>query len=1061
MKTKLSIFAVVIICLLLTLTFSCKKDPPKVIPTLTTTAATNITSTTATSGGAITSDGNTPVTSRGVCWGINQSPTISDSKTGDGTGIGTFVSSITELSPGVTYYARAYATNAVGTAYGTQITIITTTVLPVLTTTDLLGISSTTATGGGNITSDGGAAVIARGVCWSTNQGPTTKDSLTINGMGIGSFTSSINRLIPGTTYFIRAYATSSIGTAYGNQITFNTAASLPTITTTALSAITSTTATSGGNITSDGGAAVTARGVCWGINQSPTISDSKTSNGTGTGTYTSAITGLSPGTIYYVRAYATNNIGTVYGNSISFTTNSDIIFNPNLSYGTVTDIDGNTYKTILIGSQTWMAENLKTTKYRNGELIGTTTPATLNISAESAPKYQWAYAGNESNVATYGRLYTWYVANDSRKICPNGWKAPSYNEWETLKSYLGGYEVAAGMLKETGTIHWNSPNTGATNNSGFTALPGGLRSNIGIFYYLGILSYWWHTEDPMIEWPQGLQNNWNFVLSVRLEKYYGLYIRCILGETTKPVLTSTAASSIRSTTATSGGNITSDGGAAVIARGVCWSTSQNPTTANSKTTDGTGSGSFTSNLTELTANTTYFARAYAINLQGTAYGEQINFTTSVGLAALTTTAASSVTTITAISGGNIISDGGATVTARGVCWSTSQNPSTDNFKTTDGSGIGNYTSSITNLTPGTTYYVRSYATNSLGTAYGNSLYLITTYNNNSYADGTYKVYQNNTLGQSPCEILFIGDGYVTSDFVYGGLFDQDANSGIEAIFSVEPYKTYRKYFKVYKQAAYSKDSGVTQEDKGIIKETCFSTEYFTPTGETYSARMNTNTGKVLQYAKIIHNLDDTSNMVIVLIVNQDRYDGVSYSGVNLSLAVCPVSKSGGYTNYFNIIFHEALGHGWGKLADEYIFYYNQTIPEKKKQEIANSPNSESGANIDITNDLTQIKWKHFINKVGYQRVGAYEGAFYYSYGIWRPEVSSCMIFNEPYFNAPSREAIVKRIMNVSGGVYSLENFVSNDIQKEPSANVLMLTKSINPLTFKPLPPPITVWRKY
>jgi uncharacterized protein (TIGR02145 family) len=193
------------------------------------------------------------------------------------------------------------------------------------------------------------------------------------------------------------------------------------------------------------------------------------------------------------IRAYAINSIGTVYGNEISFTTiGGSIIFNPNLTYGSVTDIDGNMYKTITIGSQVCMAENLKTTKYRNNDLIGTTISATLDISGENTPKYQWAYDGDESYVATYGRLYTWYTVTDDRNICPIGWHVPSDVEWSTLTTYLLGSDIAGGKLKETGITHWTTPNTGATNETGFTALPGGYRPNDGKFYNSGNFGFWW-----------------------------------------------------------------------------------------------------------------------------------------------------------------------------------------------------------------------------------------------------------------------------------------------------------------------------------------------------------------------------------------------------------------------------------------------------------------------------------------------------------------------------------------------------------------------------------------
>ena len=191
------------------------------------------------------------------------------------------------------------------------------------------------------------------------------------------------------------------------------------------------------------------------------------------------------------------------------------------------------------------------------------------------------------------------------------------------------------------------------------------------------------------------------------------------------PTVQSTAISSLLTTSAVSGGNVTADGGATVTARGVVWSSSPNPTVAlATKTVDGTGTGSFTSNLTGLTPNTAYNVRAYVTNSVGTSYGNEINFTTMpTALPTVQSTAISSIHTTSAVSGGNITADGGATVTARGVVWSTSQNPTVAlNTKTIDGSGIGSYTSSIASLTANTSYYVRAYATNSVGTSYGNEI---------------------------------------------------------------------------------------------------------------------------------------------------------------------------------------------------------------------------------------------------------------------------------------------------------------------------------------------------
>ena len=299
------------------------------------------------------------------------------------------------------------------------------------------------------MTPDGGATVTAKGVCWGTNQNPTTSDNKTSNGTGTGSFISSIAGLNPGITYYLKAYAINEMGTAYSSQATFATTTLAPTLTTADVTAITTTAATSGGNITSDGGSAVTARGVCWATTQNPTTSNSKTTNGTGSGSLISNLTGLSSNTTYYLRAYAINSAGTTYGTEISFKT-------ANPTSGTFTDIDGNTYHYVTIGTQVWMVENLKTTKYRNGESISNVT---ANASWNNATSGAFCYYNNDPiNKDVYGLLYNWHAVSDFRNIAPTGWHIPNDAEFNTLRTYVGGEGAAGAKLKETGFTHWNSP---------------------------------------------------------------------------------------------------------------------------------------------------------------------------------------------------------------------------------------------------------------------------------------------------------------------------------------------------------------------------------------------------------------------------------------------------------------------------------------------------------------------------------------------------------------------------------------------------------------------------
>ncbi|MGD8452285.1 MAG: hypothetical protein PVJ57_10745 [Phycisphaerae bacterium] len=395
---------------------------------------------------------------------------------------------------------------------------------PSVTTTTVSNVTGTTAKSGGNVTYEGQSGVTARGVCWNTTGTPTTTSDKTSDGTGTGAFTSDLSNLSPATTYYVRAYATNTQGTDYGTERQFTTSAAKPTVTTAAVTGVTTDEATSGGDVTDDGGDSVTAYGVCWNTDGTPTTSDDNTNDGSGTGTFTSTLTSLAPGMTYYVRAYATNSAGTGYGNDVEFTT------------------------------------------------------------------------------------------------------------------------VAA-----------------------------------------------------------------------------------------PPTMTTAAVSHVTATTATTGGEVMSSGGAPLTAFGVCWNTTGSPTTADETTMDCVDSGllagdggvsrlvrvRFTSSMTGLMPGTTYYVRAYATNSKGTGYGNEVEFTTNGTTPTVTTASVTDITSATATSGGEVTSDGSASITARGVCWNKTGTPTIADERTTDGSGIGVFASSITGLDADTAYYVRAYATNKAGTTYG------------------------------------------------------------------------------------------------------------------------------------------------------------------------------------------------------------------------------------------------------------------------------------------------------------------------------------------------------
>src|SRR5512133_564383 len=262
--------------------------------------------------------------------------------------------------------------------------------------------------------------------------------------------------------------------------------ATLPVLATVEVTEVTLNSATSGGDITSDGGEDIIARGVCWNTTGNPTITESKTSDGKGTGAFTSSLAGLQKGSVYFVSAYATNSVGTAYGEPFTFSTQID-------------DIEGNNYNTTPIGTQIWMAENLKTTLYNDDTQIPNVTSNTA-WAALTTPAYAWAQNNEATYKPLYGAIYNWYAVATG-KLCPTGWHVPSDADFSSMEINLGMTAAQAGATEWRGTDQgkqlksatgWNAGENG-TNTSGFAALPSGYRAHTtGIFEGLGLINYFW-----------------------------------------------------------------------------------------------------------------------------------------------------------------------------------------------------------------------------------------------------------------------------------------------------------------------------------------------------------------------------------------------------------------------------------------------------------------------------------------------------------------------------------------------------------------------------------------
>jgi uncharacterized protein (TIGR02145 family) len=410
--------------------------------------------------------------------------------------------------------------------------------LPEVQTLPVTNIGVRTATTKGKLTNTGYNSIISnqnysgKGVCWSTSQNPTIKDpsqifysnsysfpfitdaNYDINLPGYSnSWNSTIcnnceDSLLVNTTYYVRALAFNSAGVAYGNQVSFTTLngpINLPVVdnyyggpTSSEIQLSNTSVKIINCYVYETGGALVTSRGVVYSTSPNPTLANSFVSSGSGLGYFDAQLNGLIPNTIYYYKVYATNSAGTAYGSQKAFIVSSN--------------------SNITIGNRKWATTNLSIAIDRYGQPIPKITDSTEWANA-SGPAWCWYKNDSATYATTYGRLYNFSAMQSI--LIPVGWRIPTINDYNnliytidpsydssTLIQYNNSYDssksyTAGGALKETGSSHWKTPNAGATNSAGFTALPGGIRSSDGSFAGLGYNAYFWgtgiNTYDPSI----------------------------------------------------------------------------------------------------------------------------------------------------------------------------------------------------------------------------------------------------------------------------------------------------------------------------------------------------------------------------------------------------------------------------------------------------------------------------------------------------------------------------------------------------------------------------------
>lgn len=309
---------------------------------------------------------------------------------------------------------------------------------------------------------------------------------------------------------------------------------------------------------------------------------------------------------------------------------------------------------------------------------------------------------------------------------------------------------------------------------------------------------------------------------------------------------------------------------------------------------------------------------------------------------------------------------------------------------------------------------------------------------NEYYMDGSYLQIKQATRGNG-VNLFLMGDGFTQKSLIVGGRYENVMRQAADYFFSIEPYYSYRDYFNVYAVIAESKEEGVNGEhDKRV--DTKFQSEYGNGTAITCNDEL------CFEYAKKVKDVG-SEPMTLIVILNSEKYAGTTYlySDGN-SIALCPMSKEKRPNDFEGVIHHEAGGHGFGFLCDEYV-YYQRKMPESRKRDIRAWQELGFQLNLDFTEDLSEILWKDFIGIDKYNNVGAFEGGYEYQYGVWRSEENSCMNNNIPYFNVQSRRIIVERIMKLAGEQFILNDFINKDNVSVPSEEVSRATTNfVQPL---------------
>ena len=662
----------------------------------------------------LTAGGGT-ITERGFCYSIAKNPTTGNDTVKSSGTLGEYSATITNLQNKTIYYIRAYAINESGTYYSKEITVKTLDGVASVITSDATNIKAQSATLNGNITSDGGSNITERGFCYSTSENPTVDDTrIKIDGT-IGDITHSLTGLNHATKYYVRSYAKNSYGTHYGNQISFTTSSGIVNFDEVSTTSITVGTAQLSTQITFDGNSTITKRGFCYGTSPNPTTSDNIiTVTGT-TGDLTGKITGLSNGVRYYVRAFATNAIGTHYSEQTSFTTLTgladvttsavtDIMAESVTFNGSISSANGGTITSRGFCYSTSENPTINSNKVTVTGTTGQMTKSVANLEVNT--KYYVRAFATTSFGTTYGQQITFTTKDgivNFTGINSSEIRATSVNVSSSISTDGGSPIIEKGFCYSTSTTPTMADEKIVVTGSNFSYSSSITGLNCSTRYYIRAYA----------------KNNVGIYYSDEIS---------IVSDSGVAIVSGFSINSVGQTTVDVSCLIEDNGGAEILRRGFCYSTSSNPSVASDNVVIEGTEGNMTCTIRGLISDQDYYIKAFAETKHKITYSEEIKAHTVAGLATLANTRIIDVKETAVKISADLLSKGGVEILDMGFCYGNTSAPTINDDKYQFLSELGTFECTIYNLEQYTTYYARPYATTEYGTSYGETISFKTSY---------------------------------------------------------------------------------------------------------------------------------------------------------------------------------------------------------------------------------------------------------------------------------------------------------------------------------------------